>query len=179
RDMLVGRSPIGVLRTPIYIEVVFFTVVILYSIMKAFSFLGKRSDHKNQANDYGFSLANSLVSIFDALGLAAFTVVGVVVAIESRCSPLWIWGPVLAALTGAGGGIIRDIVRADSNIPSLKGSFYPEIAIIWGFSFSLFIMWETTRLDPHEIFIGVFMTIIGAFFTRIAVIYLKIKSPMF
>jgi polar amino acid transport system substrate-binding protein len=179
RDMLVGRSPIGVLRTPIYIEVVFLTVIILYLIMKTFSFLGNKSDHKNQANGYGFSLANSLVSIFDALGLAAFTVIGVIVAIESRCSPLWIWGPVLAALTGAGGGIVRDIVRADSNIPSLKGSFYPEIALIWGLAFSLFIMWETTRLNPYEIFIGVLMTITGAFFTRIAVIYFKIKSPMF
>ena len=61
----------------------------------------------------GSSAVNTAIAFFDALGLAAFTVIGVVVAVESRSNPLWLWGPLLAALTGAGGGIIRrvDLVR--------------------------------------------------------------------
>jgi hypothetical protein len=68
-----------------------------------------------------------------------FSVIGVIVAVESGASPLWLWGPLLAMLTGAGGGIMRDVIRADSNMPSLKGEFYAEVALIWGFLFSLFL----------------------------------------
>ena len=34
-------------------------------------------------------------------------IVGVIVALETRATPLLLWGPLLATLTGCGGGIIR------------------------------------------------------------------------
>jgi polar amino acid transport system substrate-binding protein len=100
----------------------------------------------------------------------------VVIAVEQKCEPLWLWGPLLAALTGAGGGILRDIVRADVHNPNLKGDFYPEIAVIWGLFLSLFLDWETSRLDLREIGWGVLFTMIGAFLTRLVVLRYGIRS---
>ena len=124
---------------------------------------------------------NSAVAFFDALGLAAFTVIGVVVAVEAKANPLWLWGPLLAALTGAGGGIVRDVIRADANNPYLKGTFYAEIALIWGLLLSLFLMWYANLLDykPAEISLAVVVTLIGALLTRMVVFHLKIRSPMY
>jgi polar amino acid transport system substrate-binding protein len=115
------------------------------------------------------------------LGWLAFTVIGVVVAVESKSNPLWLWGPLLAALTGAGGGIVRDVIRGDANNPFLKGTFYAEIALVWGLILSLFLMWYANFLDykPNEISLPVVVTLIGALLTRMAVFYLRIKSPMY
>jgi polar amino acid transport system substrate-binding protein len=87
----------------------------------------------------------------------------------------------LAALTGAGGGIFRDVIRSDANNPFLKGTFYAEIALIWGLLLSLFLMWYANFLDykPAEISLAVVVTLVGALLTRMTVFYLRIKSPMY
>jgi uncharacterized membrane protein YeiH len=42
---------------------------------------------------------NWVVQAFDAVGLAAFSLIVVIVAVESGASsPLWLWGPLLAML---------------------------------------------------------------------------------
>ena len=124
---------------------------------------------------------NRAVAFFDALGLAAFTVIGVVVAVEARSDPLWLWGPLLAALTGAGGGVIRDAIRADANNPFLKGTFYGEVALIWGLALSLFLTWYANLLDykPGEITLAVVITVMGALLTRMAVFHFRVRSPMY
>ena len=72
--------------------------------------------------------------MLDAVGLASFTVVGVIVAVEERCNPLLVWGPIFSAMTGAGGYSPRRD-RADASHPSLHHEFYAEISPI-GASFS-------------------------------------------
>jgi polar amino acid transport system substrate-binding protein len=87
----------------------------------------------------------------------------------------------LAALTGAVGGILRDVIRGDANNPFLKGTFYAEIALVWGLILSLFLMWYANFLDykPAEISLAVVLTLIGALATRMAVFHLRLKSPMY
>lgn len=177
RDMLVDRSPIGVLRTPLYIYSILITLAAGYAAARIYG-LGKRKFKTRIFTDAVVNV-NRIVDVFDALGLAAFTVIGVVIAVESQCEPLWIWGPVLAALTSTGGGILRDIARSDPEISALKGAFYPEIALIWGLFLSLFIVWQVGRLNPDEIFYAVIITLTGGFVTRLAVIFHGVKSPVF
>jgi polar amino acid transport system substrate-binding protein len=90
-------------------------------------------------------------------------------------------GPLLGALTGAGGGIIRDVIRADAHNPGLKGTFYAEVAVIWGLIFSLFLMWFANSLEyhPSHITLAVTATILGGLATRMAVFHFKTKSPMY
>lgn len=183
RDLLTERHPIGVLRSPaIYLIAVILTVVIGAICYWAHDVWLERRIRNSPfiAARLGrwVGLQRRMITICDALGLATFTVSGVVIAIAQRCEPLWLWGPLLAALTGAGGGILRDIVRADSDNPSLKGSFYPEIALIWGLLLSLFLDWQTQWLDLQNVGIGVGLTILGAFVTRMLVVGYGVRSWM-
>jgi hypothetical protein len=120
-------------------------------------------------------IARHVFQVSDTLGLAAFTVIGVGVALETHSQPIWLWGPLLAAMTGAGGSILRDIVRADYYHPALKSSIYAKIPIIWGGLLALFFDWECERLVPAEIRLGVLATVIGAFLCRLFVIYAPVN----
>ncbi|MBP7864915.1 MAG: TRIC cation channel family protein [Acidobacteria bacterium] len=183
RDLLTDRNPLGVMRDPVYLLAILGVVVtgaLCYRLwdraqarkpdQAAPLAAGTKRRHRSPR------FARNLFLVCDALGLAAFTVVGVVVAVETRCHPLWLWGPILATLTGAGGGIIRDVVRADSNNPSLKGSIYPEISVAWGLAFSLFLIWETSRLKLPEVLAGVIVTLSGVLLTRWLVVRWGVRS---
>jgi polar amino acid transport system substrate-binding protein len=187
RDLVVNRETVGVLASPAYLLAVIVTVLTGYAGFHLADKAGLASRcvcHDGSDSDEWIIQKinlNSAVAFFDALGLAAFTVIGVVVAVESKSNPLWLWGPLLAALTGAGGGIVRDVIRADANNPFLKGTFYAEIALIWGLILSLFLMWYANLLDykPTEISLAVVVTLAGALLTRMAVFHLRVKSPMY
>jgi len=114
--------------------------------------------------------------VFDAIGLAAFTVVGVVVALDTLAQPLLLWGPIAAAITASFGGLIRDVFRHDRVSTTLRGELYPEIAAVWGLAFAAFLVWEGERLQPDEIRIAVIVTILGVFFTRILAIARGMKA---
>jgi len=178
RDLITGRSPVGLVASPIYILTVIATVIIGYVFIRSLPRLLRRQGDSLQTARATRTF-NWIVELCDTMGLAAFTVTGVVVAVGTRVEPLWLWGPLLAALTGAGGGVLRDIVRQDANIASLKGEFYPEVAFIWGFRLSLFLIWQTRVIDPDQIFIAIIVTMVGTFLTRAAAIYFGIRSPIY
>ena len=187
RDLVVNRETLGVLANPAYPLAVIVTVLTGYLGFNLAKRIGltPRKNRNGGSDDDDWIVRkitlNSAIAFFDALGLAAFTVIGVVVAVESKSDPLWLWGPLLAALTGAGGGIVRDVIRGDADNPFLKGTFYAEIALIWGLILSLFLMWYANFPDykPNEITLAVVLTLIGALLTRMVVFYLRIKSPMY
>ena len=185
RDLIVARQPPGVLQSPWYLLAIIITVAAGYVLLRIPSSQTIGKANATRFPRLGWSIdhiaENWVVQAFDAVGLAAFSVIGVIVAVESGASPLWLWGPLLAMITGAGGGIMRDVIRADPNIPSLKGEFYAEVALIWGFLFSLFLSWYASRLysDPRHIFISVVVILSGAFLTRIGAIYFRIRSPLY
>lgn len=179
RDLITGRSPIGLVASPLYMLVVIATVIAGYVFILFLPRLLHLQSADSLQTKRGTRIFNMIVELCDTLGLAAFTVTGVVVAVATRVEPLWLWGPILAALTGAGGGVLRDVVRQDPNIASLKGEFYPEVALIWGFLLSLFLIWQTRVIDPDQIFIGIIVTVVGAFLTRSAAIYFGIRSPIY
>jgi polar amino acid transport system substrate-binding protein len=187
RDIIAGRSTIGLMRAPTYMMAVIVTVLVGYMLIQLIGFWNDRIRKKNQfgARSNTPSLSektfNAIIELLDTLGLSTLSIIGVIVALETQSSPLWLWGPIFAAVTSAGGGIIRDMVRADPNNPSLKGSFYPIIAIIWGFIFSTFIIWYSSQLNyyPDEIFKAVMVVIAGSFITRVIAIFLKLRMPLF
>jgi len=183
RDIFVGRHPLGVLRTPRNVEIVIATVLVSFVFLRFIGWLERRQPvfHRWVSRRLEFSqriLVNQVVGICDALGLAAFTVVGVVVAVEAQVEPLWLWAPFLAVLTGGGGGIVRDMIRNESEIKNLKSEFYLEVALIWGFILACYLTWSTSRLNPQEIFLVVVAMVVGGFLTRLVAMWFKIKSPL-
>ena len=100
RDLLIGRQPIGVLRGPLYLLLVLPTVAVGYVIYLAL-------DRARGRLLFMFDLSNWIVrmssvvlprnvfEVFDAVGLAAFTVIGVAIASSAGAEPLLLWGPML------------------------------------------------------------------------------------
>jgi polar amino acid transport system substrate-binding protein len=121
---------------------------------------------------------DTLFGFFDAVGLAAFTVTGVRVAVQMQCDPLWLWGPLLAALTGAGGGILRDIVRADPDISALKRGLYAEIALVWGLLLSLFLGVQVRHISLDQVRNGILVALLGALITRLIILYRGWENPL-
>ena len=121
----------------------------------------------------------NLYEVTDALGLAAFTVIGVAVAVRYWAEPLWLWGPLCAALSGAGGGILRDVLRASGNIPALRTSIYAEVRIVWGLALSLTVDFLAREERPELLRLAVVLTVAGAFLTRMAAVWFGAKSPRF
>ncbi|MBL0941199.1 MAG: TRIC cation channel family protein [Alphaproteobacteria bacterium] len=177
RDIIVDRKPIGVLTTPIYILAVVGTVLIGYILLKALSaYETKISVVKSQVNAWWVA---HLLEFFDAIGLACFTVIGVVVCLMARCEPLWLWAPILAFITSTGGGILRDLVSSSRSISSLMGDLYGEIALFWGFMLALFMSWKEEDIQPDQIFYAVVGVIAGALITRLIAYHFKLRSPLF
>jgi polar amino acid transport system substrate-binding protein len=169
RDLLLQREPLGVVRDPLALITVFATVLIGMVVIRVMSrfdagFLARYAQSHRH-------LGTRLIEIFDAVGLASFTVVGVVVVLDTSAQPLWLWGPIAAAMTASFGGLMRDLVRRDQVDADLRGEFYPEIAILWGLALALFLQWEGGRLQPEEILLAVIVTLLGAFLTRVVAIF--------
>jgi polar amino acid transport system substrate-binding protein len=164
RDLLVQRQPLGVVRDPVALLAVFGTVVLGMAVFKIMSLTG--AERFAQSLQARRRVGTHLIEVFDAVGLAAFTVIGVVAVLDASVRPLWLWGPISAAITASFGGLMRDLVRQDREIANLRGELYPEIAVAWGLAFSLYLAWEAERLQPEEILLGVVVTLCGAFITR-------------
>ena len=177
RDIIVGRRPLGVLQTPDYLFAVFGTVFTCYIAFHLFAFLSS-CIHCYPKMRPNVKFLGRALDVFDALGLAAFTVIGTNVAVISNCEPLWLWGPLLAAITGAGGGVIRDLLRPDRYM-SFMGELYAEVAIIWSFFLSLFLHFHHTYLSSNEVLWAIIVTIVGVFITRILASIFDIKGPNF
>jgi len=180
RDLLTNREQLAVLASPIYLEIVIGLVVGGFIIIRVATAARESRFGTAAAGLFGRrrDQVNFLVQAFDAVGLAAFTVTGVVVALATHSQPLWLWGPLLAAITAAGGGILRDVVRSDPHVNALMGELYPEIAVVWGAILSLYLGHETDALNADKVAFGIVATFIGAFVTRVAVIYFGIRSPL-
>ncbi|MDX6751827.1 TRIC cation channel family protein [Geminicoccaceae bacterium 1502E] len=180
RDLLVGREPLGVLASPLYLGLVIGTVLAGFLVVRLVHLAERRCGRPLALRSPARQRARRhLYEVSDAIGLAAFTVTGVAVAISSRTEPLWLWAPLLAMLTGAGGGILRDLVRRADRIDSLHDAFYAEVPLIWGFLLIAVLLLAGPTLDPDLFFMAVLVTIVGAFWTRLAVVFLRIKSPAF
>ena len=183
RDILVNRETLSVLRSPIYLITIFATVMFFYVVFHAEAWI-RRKQQLSPGHQHMFigRISNhAAIEFFDALGLSAFAVIGVIVAVEVGVEPLWMWGPLLAALTGAGGGILRDVIRADADNPGLKGSFYAEVALIWGLVFAVFLNWYSylPKYEPAHLSLAVVVVILGGVVTRMAVVRFKVRSPMY
>jgi polar amino acid transport system substrate-binding protein len=120
---------------------------------------------------------SALFELADALGLACFAMVGIAVAVGAGVTPLWLWGPVLATLTGAGGGILRDIVRGRGDIPNLATNLYCEVPLVWSFGISLYLVWRQGAIEAGEMLVLVVVGVTGIALTRLLVAIYRIGPP--
>ena len=178
RDIIFGQRPVDALETPIYLIIVFSTVIIGFTLSKLFERVdtsAKHSHHYKRVIKH-FKL---LLTTCDALGLAAFTVTGVLISLMAKVEPLWLWGPFFAFLTGAAGTIIRDILSKSRKISDIEGEIYSEVAIVWGLILSVALLSNTFNIRPDLIRFFVWFTVVGAFLTRMFIYYFRVPNVYF
>ena len=118
RDMLLGLLPPRMFTSYIYVAVAMAAALIVFleAYIKKDKFLARREK------------LTAMVNVFDALGLAAFTVSGADIAIVEQ----GISNPLLAVFmgmtTGVGGGMIRDVLLGEMSAV-LRKRIYAVAAI--------------------------------------------------
>jgi polar amino acid transport system substrate-binding protein len=167
------REPLGIVRDPAALLTVFGTVLAGMIVIKSMAYIRAGFTKRLASSAH---LGTWFIEIFDAVALAAFTVVGVIVALDTTAQPLWLWGPIAAVLTASFGGLMRDLFRQDRILANLRGELYPEIAAVWGLALALFFEWEGARLQTDEIRLAVIVTLVGAFLTRVVAIVHGMKG---
>lgn len=185
RDVLVNRPKLGILLSPIYAVGILISVAIGFVLVWVYQLLFKRKEvnetkaEKQWHKERVAKIRDWIIELLDAFGLAAYTVTGVIVALISQLDPLWLWGPFMAVLTTTGGGIMRDIIRGQKDIPTLKNDFYGEIAVIWGLVLSLALTWDAEMMSPESMLIWVLFVVVGNFITRMVVKLVNFKGIPF
>lgn len=120
RDLMIGRTPPQAFTDPKYVAIAAGAGLVCFFVM----YFHPRLPHKVSAA-YDF-----LMFCFDTLGVAAFTVDGVVVATEGGFGDNLFLLVFLGVTTGIGGGMIRDILA--SRVPEVLQKHVYALASILG-----------------------------------------------
>ncbi|WP_367567105.1 trimeric intracellular cation channel family protein [Lacrimispora sp.] len=105
RDIIIGNVPPALFKDPVYVMLAFATVLLLFAIVRMNQrFLDSRS----------IETYEKVMNIFDAIGLGAFTVVGIDTAVLSGYGDYDFLVIFLGVITGVGGGILRDIMAGQT-----------------------------------------------------------------
>lgn len=108
RDILIGNIPPALFRNPFYALISVISAIIIF-----FSVQSKRLLKTfTQIERY-----NQIYNLLDAIGLGAFTVVGVNTAFATHNNDYLFLTVFLGVITGVGGGLLRDIMVCE--IPSI------------------------------------------------------------
>ena len=105
RDILLVRVPPSLFINPVYVIMAFVTVLILFFII--------RFNQQIMTGPYIVAY-EKIMNIFDAVGLAAFTVTGIDTAAMAGYGEYHFLSIFLGVLTGVGGGVLRDIMAGQT-----------------------------------------------------------------
>ena len=175
RDLVAGRSPLGVVLDPINL-----VAVALLVLAAAIFFRVAPERTRKQVEELNPSTDPRLL-LFDTLGMGAYTVTAVLIAMQCNCEPLWLWGPLLAVVQNGGGGILRDLLMGKGgSLAILKGTIYGEIAFVWGLLLSWFFIRysEQSNFEQSEMVAAILLTILGVVLTRVFILRRGYTSPL-
>lgn len=105
RDIIIGIHPPTLFVNPVYVLTAFVSVLVLFIFVR---FMGL-SISVLESMTY-----ERIMNLLDAIGLGAFTVVGIDTAIERGFGEYQFLMIFLGVLTGVGGGILRDIMAGQT-----------------------------------------------------------------
>jgi len=105
RDIMIGNIPPNMFKNPVYVFTAFVTVFILFILFRKWPFLlGSRH----------LEAYEKIMNFLDAIGLGAFTVIGIDTGVEAGYGDYFFLIIFLGVVTGIGGGILRDIMAGET-----------------------------------------------------------------
>lgn len=147
RDILIGNIPPALFRNPFYAGVAVAAAIIIFFSIQSKHLLKTFM----QIERY-----NQVFNSLDAIGLGAFTVVGVDTAITSDIDHYFFLTIFVGVITGVGGGLVRDMMVCE--IPSiLKEHIYACASLAGALLYAL--TWQ--RFKPDIAMITSALTVIG------------------
>lgn len=105
RDLMIGVIPPNMFRNPVYVFTAFLTVLILFFLFRFRPFLLERRYMETY---------EKVMNVLDAIGLGAFTVIGVDTGVNMGYGEYHFLIIFLGVITGIGGGILRDIMAIET-----------------------------------------------------------------
>lgn len=111
RDLLIGIHPPTLFVKPIYVFMAFLAVMILFTTIKLRSL---------SMEIFASERYKRVLNLLDAIGLGAFTVVGIDTAIGRGYGDYHFLIVFLGVITGVGGGILRDIMAGQTPYVLMK-----------------------------------------------------------
>ncbi len=132
RDLIIGKNPPQMFRDPFYVLISAVTAILVFG----FFFFEK----KNQGKKSKYVVFNEkILFLCDSLGLAAFTVDGVNAGMVSAGYKNLFLVVFLGALTGVGGGLLRDVFAQEMPMIFVK-QVYACACILGGLATG--ILWK-------------------------------------
>lgn len=125
RDILIGIHPPALFINPGYVLTSFLAVIFLFVAVK---YWGISVEILETAR------YERVISLLDAIGLGAFTVVGIDTAIEAGFGEYHFLMIFLGVISGVGGGVLRDIMAGETPAV-LKKHVYACASIAGAFSY--------------------------------------------
>lgn len=172
RDLVFDRFPVRAMSGMRSITIVLCVFLIGYIIVRLYDRYHERVHIPFDQHSWMYNI----LAISEGLGLAAFTISGIIITVVAKITPLWLWGPFFALVTGSGGGILRDLLSKNRNITALKGGLMPEIAITWGLFLSIFLTFQSRSVETDSIKYALIITMVGIFVTRICIYIFKVPN---
>ena len=160
RDLIIGRIPPMMFQNPIYALVATCTALLIFLIAR---FL--RSHYERLE-----PMIETLANVFDAIGLGAFTVVGMQAGINYGYGDNGFLLVFLALLTGVGGGVIRDLFV--QRMPGILRKHVYAVAVLAGAAVYLVLF----RLGISDLVITP-ITIVLVFVIRMLATYYRWNLP--
>ena len=167
RDVVINRPVPTVVQNPVFLTLVYGAVLLVLLLARL-------------RGSWLYSPRLELwLDGFDALGIAAFTVTGVLIALRMRVEPLLLWGPLLSVLTAGGGMLMREFIRGRGEGLLQRGVLYHEITFGCSLLLSLFLVGysqlETYRV--HDLELAVVLTMALVMVIRLMAIRYGWRSP--
>ena len=161
RDSIISRFPSSLADpSPIYVSIL--VAVIMYVFVT--------SKQANASHDKKFyKWLREAYLIFDSIGLIIFSLIGATALADSKLNLMS--AGILACLTGAGGGIIRDLLI--NEVPSvLKEDIYALLSFVIG----VIYYWLAFVLHFPRISAFIILSIVG-FVIRLCIIKFRLSLP--
>jgi len=165
RDFLIGgdRLPLYYVRdltTPTGILIIVFAA----TVVTAFN----QDLHKTK-------VFKSIKMYADIIGFSVLAMAGAMFSISAGLP--WFWAPICAALSCAGGGVLRDIV-VNQEPSTFKGVLYEELAILGALVFVAGLMIANTfEQTPMPVYITVVVSMLVIAAARILVYRYHVRYP--
>lgn len=167
RDALINRPVPSVLQSPIYLGLVYvaMAVVLLMALLQRRMLMSARLD--------------PWLDGLDAIGISAFTVTGVLIALRMQAEPLLLWGPQLSVLTACGGMLVREVILGRGDPMLRPGVLYIEIVFLGSLLLSLFLTLYSGQSSYRlrDIENAVLVTMLAVLALRMAALHWNWRSP--